>query len=451
MRWIIILALFLSAWNKTNAQDTAIVDQIIGQVGSEIILLSDVEGELKRLQAYQQELPPDIRCVILENILIQRLMVNQAKLDSVEVSDDEVAQQIDARIANIMSYLRGDRDAFIQQYGKTPEEVHDDMEDDMRNMLLEEKMRGEILNSINITPSEVKAYFESIPKDSLPFYSSEVEVSEVVIAPKANSVSKAKAFQELDSIRTLIEGGADFGTMAIKYSDDPGSGPQGGDLGWSTRGKFVPEFEAAAFNLNLNEISPVIETQFGYHIIQLLDRKGSRLLLRHILIIPEVEQSDVDATIAKLDSIKTLIDADSMTFQEAVQKFSDKDEQSFNNGGRIINQVNGTTFFEVKDLDPDVYFAIADMEVGDISAPIEYLTARQETKYRIVRLNSKTPPHRANLQQDYAKIQELAKNFKKNDYLSNWLDTKISETFVEIDPMFQSCPGIAKWLKHADR
>ena len=451
MRWIIILALFLSAWNKTNAQDTAIVDQIIGQVGSEIILLSDVEGELKRLQAYQQQLPPDIRCVILENILIQRLMVNQAKLDSVEVSDDEVAQQIDARIANIMSYLRGDRDAFIQQYGKTPEEVHDDMEDDMRNMLLEEKMRGEILNSINITPSEVKAYFESIPKDSLPFYSSEVEVSEVVIAPKANSVSKAKAFQELDSIRTLIEGGADFGTMAIKYSDDPGSGPQGGDLGWSTRGKFVPEFEAAAFNLNLNEISPVIETQFGYHIIQLLDRKGSRLLLRHILIIPEVEQSDVDATIAKLDSIKTLIDADSMTFQEAVQKFSDKDEQSFNNGGRIINQVNGTTFFEVKDLDPDVYFAIADMEVGDISAPIEYLTARQETKYRIVRLNSKTPPHRANLQQDYAKIQELAKNFKKNDYLSNWLDTKISETFVEIDPMFQSCPGIAKWLKHADR
>ncbi|MCB0602976.1 MAG: peptidylprolyl isomerase, partial [Saprospiraceae bacterium] len=432
-------------------QDTAIVDQIIGQVGSEIILLSDVEGELKRLQAYQQELPPDIRCVILENILIQRLMVNQAKLDSVEVSDDDVAQQIEARIANIMSYLRGDRDAFIQQYGKTPEEVHDDMEDDMRNMLLEEKMRGEVLNSINITPSEVKSYFESIPKDSLPFYSSEVEVSEVVIAPKANAESKARAYQELDSIRTLIEGGADFGTMAIKYSDDPGSGPQGGDLGWSTRGKFVPEFEAAAFNLNLNEISPVIETQFGYHIIQLLDRKGSRLLLRHILIIPKVEQSDVDATIAMLDSIKNLIEIDTMTFQEAVQKFSDKDEQSFNNGGRIINQVNGTTFFEVKDLDPDVYFAIADMEVGDISEPIEYLTPRQETKYRIVRLNSKTPPHRANLQQDYAKIQELAKNFKKNDYLSNWLDTKISETFVEIDPMFQSCPGITKWLKQGDR
>ena len=191
MRWITILAMSLSILVKLPAQDTTIIDQIIGQVGSEIILLSDVEGELKRLQQYQQELPPDIRCVILENILIQRLMVNQAKLDSVEVSDDDVAQQIDARIANIMSYLRGDRDAFIQQYGKTPEEVHDDMEDDMRNMLLEEKMRGEILNSINITPSEVKSFFESIPKDSLPFYSSEVEVSEIVVAPKANAESKA--------------------------------------------------------------------------------------------------------------------------------------------------------------------------------------------------------------------------------------------------------------------
>ncbi|MCB0655191.1 MAG: peptidylprolyl isomerase [Saprospiraceae bacterium] len=451
MRWITILAMSLSILVKLPAQDTTIIDQIIGQVGSEIILLSDVEGELKRLQQYQQELPPDIRCVILENILIQRLMVNQAKLDSVEVSDDDVAQQIDARIANIMSYLRGDRDAFIQQYGKTPEEVHDDMEDDMRNMLLEEKMRGEILNSINITPSEVKSFFESIPKDSLPFYSSEVEVSEIVVAPKANAESKARSFAKLDSIRTLIENGADFGTMAIKNSDDPGSGPQGGDLGWSTRGKFVPEFEAAAFNLDINEISPVIETQFGYHIIQLLDRKGSRLLLRHILIIPEVEQSDVDATIAKLDSIKQLIESDSITFQEAVQKFSDKEEQSFNNGGRIINQVNGTTFFEVKDLDPDVYFAIAEMEVGDISEPIEYITPRQETKYRIVRLNSKTPPHRANLKQDYAKIQELAKNFKKNDYLSTWLDGKIQETFVEIDPMFQGCPGIDKWVKKGER
>jgi len=239
--------------------------------------------------------------------------------------------------------------------------------------------------------------------------------------------------------------------LATKFSDDPGSGSQGGNLGWAKRGQYVPEFEAAAYKLEPNEMSPIIETQYGFHVIQMLERRGNRVRLRHILINPEINEDDHVLVANKLDSIKNLIEIDSMTFEEAVLEFSDEKSQSFNNGGRIINQMSGDTYFPVADLDPDIYFAIDTLEINEVSNPIEFLSPTRDIGYRIVKLVSKSAPHQANLGQDYAKIQELAKNFKKNEYLLNWLETKVDDTYITLDQsIYPDCENINRWVKNQE-
>ena len=433
----------------STAQESEIVDQVIGQVGSEIILLSDVENSLKQFAAQQQgKLPPNAECFVLENIMVQKLLVNQAHLDSIIVTDPEVSQQVDARVDRILGLMGNDRDYFISYYSKTPEEMREDMFDSVKDLLLEERMRSEIIANITITPTEVKNFFASIPRDSLPYYDSEVEVSEIVIHPEANAASKQAAQDKLGRILERIQNGEAFEELAERFSDDPGSAAQGGNLGWAKRGQFVPEFEAAAYKLDLNEISPIIESQFGFHIIQLMERRGNRIRLRHILVKPEIVESDNIRVTNMLDSIKQLIEIDSLSFDAGVLTYSKEDVQSYNNGGRILNPQTGDTYFPVADLDPDIYFSIDTMEVGDLSPPLEYLTPTGDVGYRIIKLVSKTPPHQANLGQDYAKIQELAKNNKKNEYLINWLQTKVDDTFITLDEsIYPNCENLQVWIK----
>ena len=426
------------------SQEERIIDEVVAQVGSEIILLSDIEGNLRQMQSYQKNLPPDAYCFILENLLVGKLMVNQAKLDSVEVTDDEVETQMQARMDQIMSALGGDREQFIAYYGKTPEELQEEVREDMRDMLLENKMKEQIVSKIAITPTEVIRFFNAIPKDSLPYYSAEVEVSEIVIKPVANEATKQATHKRLEEIRKRIIAGEDFAKLAQLNSDDE-SGKEGGNLGWAVRGQYVPEFEAVAFNLEINELSEIVETEFGYHLLQLLDRRGNRINARHILLIPEIGDEDKLVAKSKLDSVRTLILADSITFEEAVSQYSDAKEMSYNNGGRVFNFKTSNTYFEVKDLDPDIYFAIENIKVGDISTPQEYLGQRGDTRYRLLKLMSKTTPHQANLKQDYAKMQSLSKDAKRNDFLNTWIKGKIDDTFMVIDRAYRTCPNLAVW------
>ncbi len=445
MRWLFLIGILYINTSLSGQSDSKIIDQVVAQVGDEIILLSDIENNLKQLKALQEDLPPDAKCYVLENLMVQKLLVNQAKLDSIVVTDSEVENNVTQRINQILAYMKNDRNAFVEFYGKSPEEVQEEMKEDMRSQLLGDRMKTTVLENITITPSEAKAFFNAINPDSLPFYSSEVEVSEIVVTPVANAASKDSSRQKLQSLVERINNGESFAELARRYSHDIASGADGGDLGWSQRGQFVPQFEAAAYKLEKGEISPIIETEFGYHVLQLNEKRGNLLNLRHILITPEIEEEDELKAKQLLDSVRNLILIDSLTFEEAVLEYSDENEQSYNNGGRLLNPATASSYFEVGDLDPDVYFTINSMKVGEISPPVDFVNQRNETKYRILRLESKTTPHQANFKQDFAKIQDLAKQSKQNEFLAEWIKEKITDTFFTIDDLFQDCANIGDW------
>ncbi len=445
MRYFALMTLFL-ATSLTAIGQRQMIDKVVATVGSELVLLSEVEEQHALSLAQQGDLPENARCNIAEQLLANKLLINQAILDSVEVSEAEVQTQLDARIERILSYMNGDIEQFEAYYGQSIGAVKEQFREDLRNQLLTERMRSQIMNNVKVTPAEVKSFFNSIPTDSLPYFSSEVEISEIVIKPQINDEERQKAIEQLEEIRAMIMSGeTDFPTMAEKYSDD-GSGRLGGDLGWASRGKFVPEFEAAAYKLDDNEISEVVETDFGFHLIQMLGRRGNAINVRHILIRPQITDADLVAAEERLDSIRNLIVVDSMNFSRAVKEFSFEDMQSYNNDGRMVNPVTGNTFFEVGDLDPDIYFTIDTMDIGGISNPFRF---RQQDDYffRIVRLESRTQPHTADLSQDYSKIQQAAIESKRNEFINTWIEDRIKDTFISIDGRYDGCPNLDVWRK----
>ncbi len=448
---IIIILLLASIHVSYSQLRPQIIDKVIAKVGSEYVLLSDVEKQFAYAKAQQPELDGAYKCTVIENIIASKIMVVQAKLDSIEISDSEVEAQLDFRIDNILGQMGNDEEFFEEYYGQTVTEVKEWMRDDLRNQILSERMQAEIINKVNIRPEEVVDFFESIPKDSLPLLNAEVELAEIIIVPEASDSVKDAAYEKLLNIRSqIVNDSADFAELARVYSDDNGSGAQGGELGWNKRGGFVPEFEAAAFNLEKGELSEIVETQFGYHLIQMNERRGNLINTRHILITPEV--SDQDRELAKnfLDSIRTLVLADSLTFSAAVKKYSDKDAESYNNNGRMTNPETGSTFYSTTDTPTEIYFNFLEKDnpkVGDISEPLEFTNRKGDVLFRIVQLQSKTNPHVANLEQDYSKLRNFAIESKKNEYFNEWIESKLRTTYMEVDPMFQQCPNISSWIE----
>lgn len=428
-----------------------VIDQVVATVGSEIVLLSDVEERKALVAAQQGNLPENADCFILDNILSEKLLVNQAKIDSVVVSDEEVEAQLDARIDQILAYMNNDYRQFEDYYGQSVNEVKEEFREDLRNQLLAQRLQGEVVTGTTVTPSEVKAFFNRIPTDSIPYFDSEVEVREIVLRPKISDEQRQLAIDKLTNIRQrIVEGGEDFAELAKVFSDDFGSARIGGDLGWTKRGKFVPEFEAAAYKLDEGEVSKIIESEFGFHLIQLLERRGNTIHTRHILVKPEIMQADLEKAERLLDSVRSLIISDSISFSRAVKSFGSDEFQSFNNDGRMVNPQTGNTFFEIGDLDPDVFFTIDTLKVDEVSKPFPFEYSNGETYFRIVQLQSRTDPHRASLEQDYAKIQAAAIEEKTSRYLDEWLLEKVYSTFISIDQRFGDCEVLNKW-KRPDR
>jgi len=444
----IILTLALFAAFSFGLKAQKLVDKVVAQVGSEYILLSDVEKQFSYLQESSGEISDQERCSILEGLMAQKIMVDQAKLDSIVVMDAEVEQQLDFRIQSILRQMNGDTEFFEEYYGQTIPEVKTWMRVNMKEMLLAERMRGSLFEGINITPSETKQFFTNIPSDSLPYFNAEVEVAEIVLVPQVNEEEKKKSEEAAKAVyMELTENDGSFAALAKKYSGDPGSKRLGGDLGWQSRGTFVPEFDAVAYTLKKDEISEPFESPFGFHIVQLLDRRGNSIHTRHILFKPELTFDDIEKTRTRLGEIREEVLVDSITFQKAIKKYSSKEEESYNNNGRLTNPVNGTTFFETADLPPDIYFEIEKIEVGETTEPIEYTSPRGETQFRIIKLLSRTRPHKANLEQDYAKIQFYAKENKKNEYFGRWVQEKAAKKYVQLDERFGACPNLMTWGK----
>lgn len=440
----IIVSLVIVISTSLQAQDTIILDKIIAKVGGEVIFHSDVEEQMAMMRE-RKTIPGDAeRCLILESLMAQAMLVHYAKIDSVEVTDDQVESEIDSRMNQILSMMNNDRKMFQELYGQTVSEMREQVKEDMQRKLLADKMRSEIMTKVEVTPSEVVEFFNLIPVDSLPYFNAEVELAEIVIYPQVNPEERAKALKKINDIKDQLKAGADFGDLAKKYSDD-GSARDGGNLGWTTRGNFVPEFEGAAFQLEKGQMSDVVESEYGFHIIQLIERRVNSINTRHILIRPRITDPDLEKTRNKLDSIKHLIEIDSMTFAEAVHKFGDKRVQSFSNNGRMINPNTANTFFETGDVDSEIFFSIDTLDIGEITPPIEYRTQLGDYLYKIVQLQGRSSPHLANLRQDYSRIQDAARDSKRNGVFSNWLNKKLVNTYIMLDPQYRQCPNIDRW------
>ncbi|MEM9824413.1 MAG: peptidylprolyl isomerase, partial [Bacteroidota bacterium] len=281
-----------------------------------------------------------------------------------------------------------------------------------------------------------------------PYFNSEVELGEIVKVPVVNKQEKERVRLFMVDLRQqILDSVATFEDLALQHSED-GTRNFGGDLGWSTRGKFVAEFEAAAYKLQINELSEPVETQFGYHLIQMLGRRGSSINVRHILVKPEIQQEDLDLAKNYLDSVRNVILNDTISFSFAVKRYSDDEQQSYNNDGRMVNPASGDTFFEVGDLNPDVFFAIDTMKIDELSAPFEFRGQTGEINYRIVQLQSRTSPHTANLQLDYSKIRQAAIDSKRNQFINNWVDDTIGDTFLKIEAKkTNTCPNLQNWVR----
>ena len=323
------------------------------------------------------------------------------------------------------------------------------MRQNIREQKLGQSMRNKIVEDVRITPSEVKAYFETIPKDSLPYYESEVEIGQIVIYPKASRELETYAIDQLKEYKQEVESGAKkFETLAMLYTDDPGSKENGGKYDINRNEKqFDPIFVAKAFSLKEGQVSSVFKTKFGYHIIQMVSRAGDDATIRHILKIPQVSSIEISDATKKLDSVRGLLIAGKIKFGEAVAKYSD-DESSKFTGGRIPGK-DGSTFLTIDQLDKDLVVKLKDLAVGEYSRPMEFSDERQKKGIRIVQLITRTEPHRENLKDDYNKISQRALEDKKNNVMEKWFATKIPTYYINIDKDYQSCSEMQKWIPKA--
>lgn len=421
-----------------RSQDNGVVvDEIIAKVDNYIVLKSDLESTYLNYLANGNPATPDAKCRILAQLVSQKLMVAKAELDSVIVTDEEVDNNLNRRMQMILSQYGGSAEQLEEYYGKSIDEFKSDIRDQIKEQLVVQRMQETITSDIKVTPAEVKRFFNRIPQDSLPYFSTEVEVAQIVKIPKVGHEQIEEAKRKLNDIRDRILNGESFEALAKEYSQDPGSAKFGGNLGFAKRGVMAPEFEAAALKLKPNEISKPFETQFGVHIVQLLERRGNEYNSRHILLMAEPSENDIANAEHYLDSLKTKVEEDSISFEKAAKEYSD-DIYTAGNGGFFMDDLGGTRV-SVEDLDPVVFFAIDSMQVGDISKPLKFRTDDGKEAVRIIYYKSKVKPHQANLNDDWQKIQSAALNEKKSKALNDWFNKAKEDVFINIDKAYDYC------------
>jgi peptidyl-prolyl cis-trans isomerase SurA len=443
---IIIFSVFLSL-SVAHAQKRNL-DKIAAVVGNGIILQSDLELAYAEYLMNGGPANPELKCQILHDLVSQKLLAQQAVIDSIDVKDGEVDDEVDRRMRSTIQRAGGE-EKLEQFLGRSILQYKDQIRPDIRELLVAQKMRDKITDKLNTTPQDVERYFNTIPKDSLPTYNKEVQVGEIVVYPKLSKEEKEVYRQKAEALLKRVKNGEDFATLARLYSQDPGSAPEGGDLGFADRTIYVKEFAAQAFKLKAGEISPVFETEYGFHFLQVIERRGEQVHVRHILIIPPVTQESLTRAKNKADTIDNLLGKNKRMeyFSAAAAAYSDNKETKYN-GGLILNPENvhtRTTFIPTDKLDPQVALVIDTMKVGDVSKPQLYTEQNGKRSYRVYYLKSVIDAHKANLAQDFPKIQAAAADEKTNRTVSEWFEKKRKQTFIKIDPQYQSCPLLKGW------
>ena len=421
-----------------------VADKITAIVGDKIILHSDIENAKADIVRQGGTVPENADCSILEQALVSKVLMLQAMKDSLPVTDEEIESELDNRIRYYISQF-GSQSELERVAGKTIYQLKDDSRESVKERKLAEAMQKKIVDNLNVTPTEVKTYFDKIPKDSLPFFETEVEVGQIVIFPKASRDLEQFMIDELNHYKQQIETKQmTFDQAARMYSEDPGSKDKGGLYEVDRNEKnWDPEFIRAAFRLKDGEISPVIKTQFGYHIIQMVQRNGDLATIRHILRIPPVTDVEMKEGIAKLDSVRSKIIAGTMDFVTAAGKYTEDPNQKFT--GPWIMSADGDTYNRFDELDKDIVAALSKLKLGEISQPLTFSDERGKKGVRLLYLKSRSEPHRMNLKDDYNKIKQAALEEKKYKVLDKWLDAHIPNYYIMVDPDRAGCPQLQKW------
>jgi peptidyl-prolyl cis-trans isomerase SurA len=430
--------LALSCWLSAKAQE--VIDEVVWVVGDEAILRSEVEEERLRAQYEGQPIPGDPYCYIPEQLAIQKLFLHQAELDSVEANESTVSHQVDMRINYYINQI-GSKEKMEEYFRKPSSEIREEMMTTVRHQMIIQQMQQKLTSSIKPTPAEIRRFYNSLPLDSIPMMPAQVEVQILSFEPPVPVEETERVKQRLrDFTERIQSGSADFSMLARLYSEDTESAKRGGELGFVGKGQLVPEFAEVAFNLNdPKRVSRIVQTEYGYHIIQLIEKKGDRINCRHILLRPRISATDKVRAIEKLDSIRQLIVADSMLFEHAVIRFSE-DKNTVMNAGLMINPNTGSSRFEYQDLAPEIAKQIYAMNEGDVSQPFVMMDqAKNREVCAIVRVKKKTDIHRANLTDDFQAIKSLLEQKKGEELLHNWILQKQQTTYVQIAPGWQGC------------
>jgi peptidyl-prolyl cis-trans isomerase SurA len=422
--------------------ESVVVDKIVAKVDHFIILKSEAEINYLQFLSSGQDVSGDVRCRVFESLIINKLLLAKAEIDSITVEPDMVESNLNQRMQVFISQF-GSEEKLEAYYGKSVEEFKGEFRDQVKEQLVIQRMDGEITQGIDVNPKEVRKFFAKIPEDSLPFFSTEVEVGQITHKIKQGVGSKKEVIQQLRGIRDKIASGFDFGEMARLYSQDPGNKDKGGELGFWKKTDLDPDFVAGALALKPGEISDVIESQFGFHLIQLIEVRGNEFNSRHILLRPSFSNKDVIHAQNYLDSIRKLVVVDSVPFEKAAKDFSE-DMVTSSSGGIFTDQATGSTRIPMENLDTDLFFILDTMEVGAVTGPIAYRTYEGDDALRIVYYKSKVKPHRANLKDDYQKIYLAAMDEKRFRAKEEWFFKSKDEVFIRIDEEYSDCKILEK-------
>ena len=439
MKKIILIFLLNISFQLSYGQE--IIDQVIAIVGEKPILYSEIQGQ--KLQIIQQgmEIEEDMDCYLMNEFMIQKLLIHQAEIDSIEVTEDMVKVELNQRIQYFSAQVGG-TEALEEFYGKSIEEIKEEFFEQIEDKMKAQKMQQEITGNVVASPNEVQKFFNNIPIDSIPYINSKVKISQLVMAPKINYTQKTSTKKKLQNIkRRILSNEISFSVAAEFYSDDPGSKSNGGNFGWVNRGDFVPEFDAIAYSIPLNTISDVFESPFGFHILKIEKRRGEQYYGSHILIKNEISEKALADLKVKCDSILTELKNERTSWKNAIFQNSTNPID----GGIIFNQSTGDMYWDMKNLEKSLFVGINNLEIGQYSEPLYYEDEKGNIGYRILKLLDQTKPHLANLNDDYGYIQKYAINQKQINEMNKWVTKTAKNTYIKIEELYRGCPNISKW------
>lgn len=436
------IALLIGA--STQAQ--GIIDKIVGIVGNEIIMMSDIENQYIQMASQQMKVDGNTRCEILEDMMFQKLLYVQSQKDSLSVTPKEVETELDRRLSVFINQI-GSEQKLEEYFGKTIKSIKDDLRSTIEEQMLAQKVQQKIIGDTKVTPSEVKKFYESLPADSIPTIEAYYELSEIVIKPEVSKEDKEKVIAELNKIRERILNGESFSTMAVLYSEDPGSAMKGGELGFVSKTDLVPEFSQVAFNLTSPlDVSQVVETEYGFHIIQMIEKKGNMMNFRHILMKPKVSMEALEAADKKANEVYSILKSDTISFTDAVKKYSNGDSKG--SDGKVMNPYYGDSRMTSDFLDPYTKSAIMSLKEGEYSKPFLSSDNKGIRVIKIVRLDLDVKEHKANMKDDYLTLQRAALEDKNSRLIDEWVKDKVQSVYIKIDDEYKDCNFNVKcWIK----